>query len=40
VSLLAFVAAHGVVDYVLAFTGHYLVLGFAVGTAAALAPRA
>jgi hypothetical protein len=35
-SLLAFVVVHGTVDYVLAFTGHYLVLAFAVGTAAAL----
>ena len=38
-SLLAFVAVHGVVDYVLAFTGHYLVLGFAVGTASARGRR-
>ena len=35
-SLLAFVAAHGLVDYVLAFTGHYLVLAFAVGAASAV----
>jgi hypothetical protein len=34
-ALLAGIAAHGVVDYVLAFTGHYLVLGFAVGAVAA-----
>jgi O-antigen ligase len=39
VSLLAFVAAHGMVDYVLAFTGHYLVLAFALGTASGLGPR-
>src|SRR6185436_1202358 len=30
-------AAHGVVDYVLAFTGHYLLLGFVVGSAAGVA---
>jgi len=30
-------AAHGVVDYVLAFTGHYLLFGFVVGSAAGLA---
>jgi O-antigen ligase len=29
-------AAHGVVDYVLAFTGHYLLLAFVVGSAAGL----
>ena len=29
-------AAHGLVDYVLAFTGHYLLLGFVVGGAAGL----
>jgi O-antigen ligase len=34
-ALVAGIAAHGVVDYVLAFTGHYLVLGFAVGAVAA-----
>jgi O-antigen ligase len=39
VSLLAFVAAHGMVDYVLAFTGHYLVLAFALGAASGLGPR-
>lgn len=33
-------AAHGAVDYVLAFTGHYLVLGFLVGASAALGRRA
>ena len=38
-ALLAFAALHGLVDYLLAFTGHYLVLGFTVGAAAALAPR-
>jgi len=27
--------AHGVVDYVLAFTGHYLLLAFVVGSCAA-----
>jgi O-antigen ligase len=31
-------AAHGVVDYVLAFTGHYLLFAFVVGACAAL-PR-
>ncbi|HEX6739839.1 MAG TPA: O-antigen ligase family protein, partial [Vicinamibacteria bacterium] len=31
---LAAVAAHGMVDYLLAFTGHYLVLGLLVGLAA------
>jgi len=40
VSLLAFVAAQGMVDYVLAFTGHYLVLAFAVGAASGLGERA
>jgi O-antigen ligase len=30
-------AAHGAFDYVLAFTGHYLLFGIAVGTAAGLA---
>jgi len=30
-------AAHGLVDYVLAFTGHYLLFGFVVGSAAGLA---
>lgn len=34
-ALVAGIAAHGVVDYVLAFTGHYLVFGFAVGAVAA-----
>jgi O-antigen ligase len=34
-ALVAGIAAHGVVDYVLAFTGHYLVFGFAVGAIAA-----
>jgi O-antigen ligase len=29
-------AAHGVVDYVLAFTGHYLLFGLVVGAAAGL----
>ncbi len=33
--LVVVLAVHGLVDYVLAFTGHYLVLGFAVGAAAA-----
>jgi O-antigen ligase len=33
-ALLVAVAAHGVVDYVLAFTGHYLLFGFLVGAAA------
>jgi O-antigen ligase len=31
---LAAVAAHGMVDYLLAFTGHYLVFGLLVGLAA------
>jgi hypothetical protein len=30
-------AAHGIVDYVLAFTGHYLLFAFVVGSAAGLA---
>jgi hypothetical protein len=30
-ALLAGIAAHGAVDYVLAFTGHYLMFGFVVG---------
>ena len=30
-------AAHGLVDYVLAFTGHYLLFAFVVGSAAGLA---
>jgi hypothetical protein len=34
-ALVAGIAAHGVVDYVLAFTGHYVVFGFAVGAVAA-----
>ena len=29
------IVAHGAVDYVLAFTGHYLLLGFVVGMASA-----
>jgi O-antigen ligase len=29
-------AAHGVVDYLLAFTGHYLLFGFVIGSCAAL----
>jgi hypothetical protein len=33
---LAAVAVHGTVDYVLAFTGHYLVFGLLIGLAAAL----
>jgi O-antigen ligase len=36
--LVAAVAAHGAVDYLLAFTGHYLLLALVVGMAAAL-PR-
>ena len=36
--LLAAVAAHGIVDYLLASTGHYLLLAVAVGLAASL-PR-
>jgi hypothetical protein len=35
VGLLTVVAVHGMVDYVLAFTGHYILLGFVVGAAAA-----
>jgi O-antigen ligase len=31
-------AAHGVVDYTLAFTGHYLLFGFVVGAVSRLAP--
>jgi O-antigen ligase len=41
--LLAGLFAHGLVDYVLAFTGHYLLFGFVVGSCAGLAtpaPRA
>ncbi len=34
--LLVGLAAHGVVDYVLAFTGHYLLFGFVIGGIAAL----
>jgi hypothetical protein len=34
-ALVAGIAAHGVVDYVLAFTGHYLMFGFVVGGIAA-----
>jgi hypothetical protein len=34
--LVAGLFAHGVVDYVLAFTGHYLLFGFVVGSCAAL----
>jgi len=34
------IACHGLVDYVLAFTGHYLVLGIVVGAAAGLAREA
>jgi O-antigen ligase len=34
-ALVAGIAAHGVVDYVLAFTGHYAALGFAVGAVSA-----
>lgn len=34
--LVAAIAAHGLVDYLLAFTGHYLVLALVVGIAAAL----
>jgi O-antigen ligase len=38
--LLTALAVHGLVDYVFAFTGHYLVLGLAVGIAGSLArPR-
>jgi hypothetical protein len=36
--VLAAVAAHGMVDYLLASTGHYLLLAVAVGLAASL-PR-
>ncbi len=35
--LLTVVVAHGMVDYILAFTGHYLVLGLLIGSAAGLA---
>lgn len=35
-ALVVGLAAHGTVDYVLAFTGHYLLFGFVVGTAAGL----
>lgn len=35
-ALLAGIAAHGVVDYFLSFTGHYLFLGFVVGSASVL----
>jgi hypothetical protein len=35
-ALVVGLATHGVVDYVLAFTGHYLLLGFVVGSAAGL----
>jgi hypothetical protein len=38
--LVAAIAAHGVVDYVLAFTGHYLAFGFVVGSVTAAADRA
>jgi hypothetical protein len=38
--LVAGIFAHGVVDYVLAFTGHYLLLGFVVGSCAAFAREA
>jgi len=34
--LLAGLAAHGMVDYVLAFTGHYLFFGFVVGAVSGL----
>lgn len=37
--LLTALAVHGTADYVLAFTGHYLVFALAVGAAAALARR-
>ena len=37
-ALTAAIACHGLVDYVLAFTGHYLLLGIVVGAAAGL-PR-
>ena len=39
-ALVAGLAAHGVVDYVLAFTGHYLVFGFAGRAAVAGLPTA
>jgi hypothetical protein len=35
-ALLVGFAAHGAVDYFLAFTGHYLLFGFAIGAACAL----
>jgi hypothetical protein len=38
-ALLLGLAVHGLVDYVIAFTGHYLLFGFAVGAAAALGRR-
>ena len=38
-SILVAMTVHGLVDYVLAFTGHYLVFGFAMG-AASLRPPA
>jgi hypothetical protein len=34
--LVAGLAAHGLVDYLLAFTGHYLLFAFVVGSCAAL----
>lgn len=37
-AILLAMAIHGLVDYVLAFTGHYLVFGFAVGVLARRAP--
>ncbi len=39
-ALLAGLVAHGLVDYVLAFTGHYLVFGLVIGAAAALGRKA
>jgi hypothetical protein len=38
-ALMAGIVAHGAVDYVLAFTGHYLMFGFVVGGIAAPGPR-
>ena len=38
-ALLAGLAAHGAVDYLLAFTGHYLLSGLAIGAASAVARK-
>ena len=39
VGLCVAILAHGLVDYLLAFTGHYLFLGFLIGGIAAAADR-